>query len=65
MILCFTVSAYGTEIVHKFKNPSFSGQGTGSHYLTIENQESSRKKAIKDSLEAAAKAAQRAEEAKK
>ena len=62
MIMCFTVSAYGTEIVHKFKNPSFSGQGTGSHYLTIENQESSRKKAIKDSLEAAAKAAQRAEE---
>ena len=38
--MCFTVSAYGTEIVHKFKNPSFSGQGTGSHYLTIENQES-------------------------
>ena len=62
MIMCFTVSAYGTEIVHKFKNPSFSGLGTGSHYLTIENQESSRKKAIKDSLEAAAKAAQRAEE---
>ena len=39
--------------VFKFKNPSFSGQGTGAHYLTIENQEHSRKKAIKDAMEAA------------
>lgn len=31
------------EIVHKFKNPSFSGIGTSSHYLTIENQEFNRK----------------------
>ena len=36
------------EIVHKFKNPSFSGVGTSAHYLTIENQEFSRKKAIED-----------------
>tara|TARA_B100000287_G_scaffold400199_1_gene419195 strand:- start:1967 stop:2596 length:630 start_codon:yes stop_codon:yes gene_type:complete len=50
------------EIVHKFKNPSFSGQGTGAHYLTIENQEHSRKKAIEEALEAAAKAAQREED---
>ena len=46
-------------IVHKFKNPSFSGIGTGAHYLTIENQEFSRKKQIEDSLEAARKAAER------
>ena len=51
--------AYGEPIVHKFKNPSFSGIGTGAHYLTIENQEHSRKKAIKDALEAAERAAQR------
>jgi hypothetical protein len=38
--------ANATEIVHKFKNPSFSGQGTASHYLTVENQEFSRKKSI-------------------
>lgn len=56
------VNASATEIVHKFKNPSFSGIGTGAHYLTIENQESSRKKAIRDALEAAEKAAQREEE---
>lgn len=56
------VNASATEIVHKFKNPSFSGIGTGAHYLTIENQESSRKKAIRDALDAAEKAAQREEE---
>ena len=51
--------AYGEPIVHKFKNPSFSGIGTGAHYLTIENQEHSRKQQIKDALEAAERAAQR------
>jgi len=53
---------HSQEIVHEFKNPSFSGIGTGAHYLTIENQEHSRKKAIEDALEAARKAAERAEE---
>ena len=52
-------SIEATEIVHQFKNPSFSGIGTGAHYLTIENQEHSRKKAIADALEAAQKAAER------
>jgi len=52
-------SIEATEIVHQFKNPSFSGIGTGAHYLTIENQEHSRKKAIRDALEAAQKAAER------
>ena len=51
--------AYGEPIVHKFKNPSFSGVGTGAHYLTIENQEHSRKQQIKDALEAAERVAQR------
>ena len=40
------------EMVHKFKSPSFSGQGTSSHYLTIENQETNRKQAIKDEIQA-------------
>lgn len=51
--------ANAEPIVHKFKNPSFSGIGTGAHYLTIENQEHSRKKQIEDALEAARKAAER------
>ena len=46
-------NAYGTELVHQFKNPSFSGQGAGAQWLTIENQEFTRKKAINDKLEAA------------
>jgi len=54
-----TTQIQATEIVHGFKNPSFSGIGTGAHYLTIENQEHSRKKAIADALEAAQKAAER------
>ncbi len=40
------------QIVHKFKSPSFSGIGTSSHYLTIENQEFSRKLTIKDEIKA-------------
>lgn len=47
------------EIVHSFKNPSFSGIGTSAHYLTIENQEKSRKDKIKDDIEAALRAAER------
>ena len=39
-IFLFSVMAVGNiaadEMVHKFKNPSFSGIGTSSHYLTIE-----------------------------
>ena len=61
-IFFFTQPLNAQEIVHKFKNPSFSGQGTGAHYLTIENQEFSRKKAIEEALEAARKAAERAED---
>ena len=45
LLLGVSNSALADEIVHKFKNPSFSGVGTGAHYLTIENQEFSRKKA--------------------
>ena len=40
------------EMTHKFKNPSFSGIGTSSHYLTIENQEFSRKEAIREEIKA-------------
>ena len=58
-IMAVAPNVNATEIVHKFKNPSFSGQGTASHYLTVENQEFSRKKAIEEALEAAEKAAQR------
>jgi len=51
-MLTISSSVSATELVHKFKNPSFSGNGTGAHYLTIENQEKSRKDKIKDDVEA-------------
>ena len=38
-------TAHADQINHKFKNPSFSGIGTSAHYLTIENQEKTRKDA--------------------
>tara|TARA_R100000654_G_scaffold23889_1_gene46362 strand:- start:135 stop:626 length:492 start_codon:yes stop_codon:yes gene_type:complete len=47
------------ELVHSFKNPSFSGIGSSAHYLTVENQEKSRRDEIQDDIESALKAAER------
>ena len=47
------------EIKFKFKSPSFSGSGTGAHYLTIENQEKSRRDKIKEDIESALARAER------
>tara|TARA_R100001163_G_C5053916_1_gene190455 strand:- start:917 stop:1381 length:465 start_codon:yes stop_codon:yes gene_type:complete len=52
VLLVTTFSVVADEMVHKFKSPSFNGQGTSSHYLTIENQETNRKQAIKDEIQA-------------
>ena len=63
LISVFSISeSLQADIKHKFKNPSFSGVGTASHYLTVENQEFTRKKEIEDALEAARRAAERAED---
>tara|TARA_Y100000022_G_scaffold78146_1_gene67389 strand:- start:2110 stop:2553 length:444 start_codon:yes stop_codon:yes gene_type:complete len=43
---------YGDEIKFQFKNPSFSGVGTSSHYLTIDSQEMTRKDAIEAEIKA-------------
>ena len=40
------------QIVHKFKSPSFNGVGTSSHYLTIENQEHTRKLTLQEEIKA-------------
>ena len=47
----FVENIRADQIVHKFKSPSFNGVGTSSHYLTIENQEFSRKLTIKEEIE--------------
>ena len=55
----WSFSANADELVHGFKNPSFSGIGTSAHYLTVENQEKSRRDEIQDDIESALKAAER------
>tara|TARA_R100001224_G_scaffold96660_1_gene66508 strand:+ start:312 stop:800 length:489 start_codon:yes stop_codon:yes gene_type:complete len=50
VIVSLTLQA--DQIVHKFKSPSFNGEATSSHYLTIENQEYSRKLTIKEEIKA-------------
>ena len=53
-ILLFVPSlAFAGDLTHQWKSPAFSGQGYGAHVLTIENQEFSRKQAIKEKKEAA------------
>jgi len=48
----FVENIRADQIVHKFKSPSFNGVGTSAHYLTIENQEFSRKLTIKEEIKA-------------
>ena len=61
-ILAITISsAYAGQLTHQWKSPAFSGNGYSAHVLTIENQEFSRKKAIKEKKEAAERQAKRDE----
>jgi len=52
IVMFVVLSVQADEITHKFKNPSFSGENTSSHYLTIENQEFNRKEAIREEIKA-------------
>tara|TARA_R100000664_G_scaffold18462_1_gene27536 strand:+ start:9273 stop:9728 length:456 start_codon:yes stop_codon:yes gene_type:complete len=52
LVLFMVMSVNADEMTHKFKNPSFSGENTSSHYLTIENQEFNRKEAIREEIKA-------------
>ena len=49
------------ELLYKFKNPSFSGANTSSHYLTIENQETTRRQKIAEDIQSAIDDAEREE----
>jgi hypothetical protein len=55
-LLLVSQPAQASELVYQFKNPSFSGVNAGAQWLTIENQETTRKKAIADKIEADLKA---------
>ena len=43
---------FADEIKFKFKSPSFSGIGTSQHYLTIDEQEYTRKEALEAEIKA-------------
>ena len=57
LLLAGTLNA--TEIVHKFGSPSFSGINQSAHYLTIDEQERTRKDALAQKAQDALEEAQR------
>ena len=61
LVMFITCVAYAGQLTHQFKSPAFTGNGYSSHMLTIENQEFSRKKALKEKKEAAERQAARDE----
>jgi hypothetical protein len=54
MLLGTTTSLCASEMLYKFKSPSFSGEGFTAHALTIENLEHTRKQKLADDAKAAA-----------
>lgn len=56
LLLLITSSSGASELVYQYKNPSFSGVNAGSQWLTVDNQEQTRKLAIQTKLEAQLKA---------
>ncbi len=59
-ILLLATTANATELVHKFGSPSFSGINQSAHYLTIDEQERTRKEALAQKAQEALEEAQRA-----
>ena len=58
-LIAITSELKADEIKFGFKNPSFSGVGTSSHYLTIDSQEMTRKDALKAEIKALREEAER------
>lgn len=48
----FVQNLKADQMTHKFKSPSFSGENTSSHYLTIDNVEYTRRMTIKAEIKA-------------
>jgi len=58
-LLTFAVGASASELVHEFKNPSFSGNGYSNHVLAIEQLQHQRAQKIKEDAEAKQRQAER------
>ena len=59
IFLFFSNAVIADEIVQQFKSPSFSGVATSSHYLTVDEQEKTRRDEIAEDIESALKDAER------
>jgi Na+-transporting NADH:ubiquinone oxidoreductase subunit NqrC len=59
ILLTFAVGASASELVHEFKNPSFSGNGYSNHVLAIEQLQHQRAQKIKEDEEAKQRQAER------
>ena len=51
-LLLASTPVQATELVFQFKNPSFSGVNTGAQWLTIENQETTRRAQLQKDIQA-------------
>ena len=61
LILTFDNILLASELVHDFKNPSFSGNGYSQHVLSLNQLEVQREQKVFDDLKSAKAAAERAE----
>ena len=59
ILLTFADGASASELVHEFKNPSFSGNGYSNHVLAIEQLQHQRTQKIKEDEEAKQRQAER------
>ena len=59
ILLTFAVGASASELVHEFKNPSFSGNGYSNHVLALEQLQHQRAQKIKEDEEAKKRQAER------
>ena len=64
LILTFDNILLASELVHDFKNPSFSGNGYSQHVLSLNQLEVQRERKVFDGLKSAKAAAERAEKNK-
>ena len=59
VLLLISPEVISDELAQEFQNPSFSGVGTSSHYLTVDEQEKTRRDEIAQDVEDALKEAER------
>ena len=59
LVPLLALTLYSDEIKFQFKSPSFSGVGTSAHYLTVDQQEYTRREALEAEIQALKEEAER------